>query len=215
MPSLCCRMQAVDGNTMSGVEVATMIRSMSCGVAAGGLERAARAASSARSLQVTPASAKWRARMPVRSTIQSSEVSMPSRGQSRRQVGIGHAARRQVAAGAGDARVAERGCALMRLTVASDVSAALAAGWHAPASLPACRRMRSCTRSSSVAGRIISPIQRLLEGEGIGRAMALEHQAAQAEQRRAVVAAVVDAALEAVQHRQRHQRRQLGAAGCA
>jgi hypothetical protein len=39
MPSLCCRMQAADGNTMSGVDVATMIRSMSDGLAAGGFER--------------------------------------------------------------------------------------------------------------------------------------------------------------------------------
>ena len=50
----------------------------------------------------------------------------------------------------------------------------------------------------AVAGRIIGAVQRLLEGERVGRAVALEHQAAQAQQRGAVVAAVVDAVLEAV-----------------
>jgi hypothetical protein len=69
-------MQAVDGKTMSGVDVATMIRSTSSAAAAGGLQRVARGGQ-ARSLALTPASAKWRARMPVRSTIQASLVSMP------------------------------------------------------------------------------------------------------------------------------------------
>ena len=67
----------------------------------------------------------------------------------------------------------------------------------------------------AVAGGIIRPRQRLLEGVGVGRTVALEDQAAQAEQGRAVVAARVDASLEALEHRQRDQRRQLGQAGCA
>ena len=70
-------MQAAEGNTMSGVEVATMIRSIACGSQSAAAS-ARRAASTPRSLQVTPGSAKWRKRMPVRSTIHSSEVSMPS-----------------------------------------------------------------------------------------------------------------------------------------
>ncbi len=69
-------MQAVDGNTMSGVDVATMIRSTSRAERPAA-SRAARDAISARSLQLTPSSAKWRARMPVRPTIQSSLVSTP------------------------------------------------------------------------------------------------------------------------------------------
>ncbi len=69
-------MHAADGKIMSGVEVATMIRSIVAGsqsVAAS----ACRAAFAAKSLQAMSASAKCRARMPVRSTIHSSEVSMP------------------------------------------------------------------------------------------------------------------------------------------
>ena len=62
---------------MSGVEVATMIRSIACGSqSAAASARAPHRAP--RSLQATSGSAKWRKRMPVRSTIQSSEVSMPS-----------------------------------------------------------------------------------------------------------------------------------------
>ena len=70
-------MQAVDGKTMSGVDVATMIRSTSVALRPAA-SSAWRAACTARSLEVTSAAAKWRARMPVRSTIQLSEVSMPS-----------------------------------------------------------------------------------------------------------------------------------------
>ena len=62
----------------------------------------------------------------------------------------------------------------------------------------------------AVPGRVVGAVERLLERERVGRAVALEHQAAQAEQRRAVVAPVVDARLEAVQHRQRGERGQLG-----
>ena len=47
-----------------------------------------------------------------------------------------------------------------------------------------------------VSGRIIRPVQGLLESELVGRAMALEHQATQAQQGRAVVAAVVNAVFE-------------------
>ncbi len=61
---------------MSGVDVATMIRSTSAAVRPADA-RARRAASTPRSLVFTPASAKCRARMPVRSTIHASEVSTP------------------------------------------------------------------------------------------------------------------------------------------
>ncbi|EWS65529.1 hypothetical protein Y695_01215 [Hydrogenophaga sp. T4] len=76
MPSLCCRMAAVDGNTMSGVDVATMIRSISL-PSTPAASMAFRQASAAMSLAKTPSATKWRARIPVRSTIHSSLVSTP------------------------------------------------------------------------------------------------------------------------------------------
>ncbi len=75
-PSLRCTMLAVDGKIMSGVDVATMIRSMSAAVRPAA-SSARRAAAVARSLAWTSSATKWRARMPVRSTIQSSDVSTP------------------------------------------------------------------------------------------------------------------------------------------
>jgi DNA polymerase-3 subunit beta len=69
-------MVATDGNTKSGVEVATMIKSISLAVTPAA-SKARRAASVAKSLQPCSSAAKWRARMPVRSTIHSSEVSTP------------------------------------------------------------------------------------------------------------------------------------------
>ena len=76
MPNLCCTMAAVDGNTMSGVDVATMMRSMSDAWRPAACS-AACAAGTAKSLAPSPGAAKWRAWMPVRSTIHSSEVSTP------------------------------------------------------------------------------------------------------------------------------------------
>jgi hypothetical protein len=61
---------------MSGVEVATMIRSTSSGLRPAA-SSAWRAAAAPRSDALVTASAKWRARMPVRSTIHSSLVSSP------------------------------------------------------------------------------------------------------------------------------------------
>ena len=62
----------------------------------------------------------------------------------------------------------------------------------------------------AVSRRIIGAVERLLERERVGRAVALEDEAAQAEQRRAVVAAMIDARLQAVEHRQRRKRGELG-----
>ena len=62
--------------TMSGVDVATTMRSIAA-ASSPAASRARRAASTARSLEPTSGSAKWRARMPVRSTIHWSEVSTP------------------------------------------------------------------------------------------------------------------------------------------
>ena len=76
IPSLFCKMQALDGNTMSGVDVATMMRSISPGCKPAAC-KAFFAASKAKSLHDTSGAAKCRAWMPVRSTIHSSEVSMP------------------------------------------------------------------------------------------------------------------------------------------
>src|SRR5438477_318448 len=65
---------AVEGNTMSGVTVATMTRSTSL-PSTPACASASRAAGSARSESASSAAAIRRSRMPVRSTIHSSEVS--------------------------------------------------------------------------------------------------------------------------------------------
>ena len=73
-PIFSCTRQAVAGNGISGLTVATMMTS----TASAEMPRSARhsrAASAARSLVATPGSTRWRSRMPVRSTIHSSEVS--------------------------------------------------------------------------------------------------------------------------------------------
>jgi hypothetical protein len=62
-----------------------------------------------RSLLNTPSSAKWRARMPVRSTIHSSEVSTPLARQLRDQIGIGEPARGQIAASTSNSRISFHG----------------------------------------------------------------------------------------------------------
>ena len=58
-----------------------------------------------------------------------------------------------------------------------------------------------------VPGRIISPTQRLLKSKSIRRTMALEDQAAQAEQCSAVVAPVVKPFFKRSQHRIGHHSR--------
>jgi hypothetical protein len=68
-------MQAVEGNTMSGVVVAQTMRSMSPGPTPAA-SMARREACSARSLVISPSAATCRASMPVRETIHSSEVSI-------------------------------------------------------------------------------------------------------------------------------------------
>jgi hypothetical protein len=67
-------MHAVDGKIMSGVVVATTIRSTSAGTMPAA-SSAAREAASARSDVISSSAAMWRARMPVRATIHSSLVS--------------------------------------------------------------------------------------------------------------------------------------------
>ena len=75
MPNLCCTIVAADGNCISGVAVAKMIKSISfadtCAFA-----NARRAASAAKSLVFSLSAAIWRALMPVRVVIHSSDVSM-------------------------------------------------------------------------------------------------------------------------------------------
>ena len=75
MPNLCCTMVAVAGNCISGVAVATIIKSISC---AGTLasSNAFKAACTAKSLVFSLSAAKWRALMPVRVVIHSSDVSI-------------------------------------------------------------------------------------------------------------------------------------------
>ena len=67
--------QAVLGNTKSGVDVATTMRSTS-EASTPASASARREASVASWLVVTPRSARWRCRMPVRSTIHSSDVAI-------------------------------------------------------------------------------------------------------------------------------------------
>src|SRR5215469_16885530 len=73
-PILSCTRQAVAGNIMSGVTVATMITSTSL-AAMPRFFRQHFAASTARSLVATPLSTRCRSRIPVRSTIHLSFVS--------------------------------------------------------------------------------------------------------------------------------------------
>jgi len=74
IPSFFCSRQALDGKTMSGVEVASTMRSMSPGRSPAAAS-AWRQAASARSLVASPSAATCRSRMPVRETIHSSVVS--------------------------------------------------------------------------------------------------------------------------------------------
>ena len=74
IPSLSCRMQAVLGNTWSGVVVATITRSISS-VSIPAAEIARRLACRARSLHISPSAAICRSSIPLRETIQSCEVS--------------------------------------------------------------------------------------------------------------------------------------------
>src|SRR5438552_3398310 len=72
--SLSWRTQAVAGKIMSGVTVATMMRSSSSAPTPR-LSRASRAAGRASALVGVPGGATWRSRIPVRVRIHSSEVS--------------------------------------------------------------------------------------------------------------------------------------------
>ena len=102
MPSLFCTMHAVDGNTMSGVEVATTMRSMSCGRHC-----------QSRALPPRRAHAQIaarRARIGEVAGTDAGALDDPLVGgldalgrEFARKFGIGHAPRRQVATGAGDA----------------------------------------------------------------------------------------------------------------
>src|SRR5437763_6221549 len=194
-------MVAVEGNTMSGVEVATMIRSISDALRPAA-SSAWRAAATPRSLLPTSRSAKWRARMPVRSTIQSSEVSTPW----------------AASCAASSALVTRLGGRKLPVPVIREYlfidsvrgrfHLRVAAGAHeerpgvGDAALHAIQKI--------VAGRIIRAVQGLLEGEGVGGAVTLEDQAAQTQEGGAVVAAVVHAALQRADHRVGGQRGELG-----
>src|SRR6478609_9285925 len=75
MPSPYWTATAVAGKVLSGVEVATTIRSIAC-ASMPAWSRAARAALIARCEVNSPSAAMWRCRIPVRCTIHSSEVSI-------------------------------------------------------------------------------------------------------------------------------------------
>ena len=74
MPSPACTATALAGKVLSGVEVASTIRSIDW-ASTPAAASAARAACSAMSEVVSPSAAMWRSRMPVRCVIHSSEVS--------------------------------------------------------------------------------------------------------------------------------------------
>ena len=96
-PSLACRMHAVDGNTMSGVVVATTIRSTSAGAspAAASARRAARAARDRSSARPAPRCAARGCRCASRSIRRWCRPCA-------RELVVGQDLRRQVAAGADD-----------------------------------------------------------------------------------------------------------------
>jgi hypothetical protein len=75
MPSPSWTATAVAGNVLSGVEVATTIRSIDC-ASRPASANAARAALMPRCEVNSSSAAMWRWRMPVRCTIHSSEVSI-------------------------------------------------------------------------------------------------------------------------------------------
>jgi hypothetical protein len=188
-----------------------MIRSRSSGSRPAACS-AARAACRARSLLLTPSSAKCRARMPVRSVIQASLVCSPRRRQHAGHVVVGQAPRRQVAAGSGDAGVArgERTGRWRWVHAACSDAAPLAGVPAVWAALAGNRQSGRHPVQQPVARGIIRPHQGVFEGIGIGRAMALEDQAAQPQQGGTVVAPRIHPALEVLEHGHRHQRRQLG-----
>jgi hypothetical protein len=141
----------------------------------GGLQRMARGCT-ARSLALTPSSAKWRARMPVRSTIHSSLVSTPRCASCCARSAL---VRRAAAGGCRCRRcgVAKRGLGFMRLGQARRRRCADHPTHRGR--LPGVARCGRAPGQQAVARGIIRRGQRVLEGKGVGRAMALEHQAAQ------------------------------------
>ena len=143
-----------------------------------------------RSLVLTSGAAKWRARMPVRSTIHWSDVSMPLAASSAARSALVTRRGGRIAAGAGDAGVSchrsdrdsvQLACARLRCPPAGP--------GMGDASLDAIEQV--------VSGRIIRAVQGLLESELVRRAVALEHQSAQAQQGCAVVPAIIHAVFEA------------------
>jgi hypothetical protein len=74
MPRSACTSTAVAGKVLSGVEVASTIKSIDC-ASTPAAASAARAAASAMSEVVSPFAAMCRSRIPVRCVIHSSEVS--------------------------------------------------------------------------------------------------------------------------------------------
>ena len=76
---------------------------------------------------------------------------------------------------------------------------------------PCVALMRSTSRLRAAFGRTL---ERIGKGHMIGRAVALDHDALQAEQAGAVVAARIEALLEGVEHRHGNQRGQFGERGC-
>ena len=168
---------------MSGVVVATTIRSTSAGAS----DAAASALRDRGERQVATSARRRRrcaaARMPVRERIHSSLVATRSASASLVRMRSG-----RYAAGAGDAAMHGR-----------------AAGPSVVVRRAACEAFRRSAARSSPARRARPRPQRassaLANAKRVGAAVALDDDALEPDQRRAVVAARIDPALERHQHR--------------
>src|SRR5579862_8501125 len=168
-------MHAVDGNTTSGVVVATMIRSMSLG-ASDADASAARDAKNARSDVCSPSATTWRCRMPVRVRIHSSLVSIFCESSSLVMMRDGRY--RPVPAIRLCMRTQRTGRIAIRSGRARRRLGDPLGDAIEDAALDFGVRARKCRR----------------ERESVGAAMTFHHDAAQADERRAVVTARIDAA---------------------
>src|SRR6266567_193853 len=184
-PSLACRMHALDGKIMSGVVVATTMRSSSDAEIPAAAS-ACREAASARSLVSSPAAAIRRSQMPVLDRTHSSLVSI-RRARS---------ALVSTCAGRYDPVPA------MRLCILSPRIRSCGPHGHRSEALR--------DAFENVVSRLgVCLHERVTESEHVGRSVALDNHALEPDQRGAVVSPRVDATLERPQHGQRKKREQL------
>src|SRR4029078_5925148 len=179
-PIFACRMLAVDGKMMSGVVVATTIRSTSAGASVAAAS-ALRAAASAKSDVCSPSAATWRLRMTVRERIHSSLVA--TRSASASLVTMRSGRYEPVPA--------------MRLCMGAQRARRVVRGPHG--------RHFGDSLGDLLQHAVLdlggSSLQRVGEGEGVGTAVALDDDTLEPDERCPVVAARIDPALERHQHR--------------